>query len=652
MVYKREIDGLRAVAVLPVILFHAGFETFRGGYVGVDVFFVISGYLITSILINDLERGGFSIFRFYERRARRILPALFTVIVACIPPAFLWMTPAQMQDFTQSIVAVVFFASNILFWREEGYFAAASELKPLLHTWSLAVEEQYYLIFPLLLLIVWPLGRRRAFWILAGTAAASLGFSEWGTRNLPGFTFYLAPTRAWELFAGGLCAFASLRRPQGSSDLLSGLGLALIVAAILGFDRTLPFPGLWAVVPVLGTMLIILFAGAGTAVQMILSTRPLVGIGLISYSAYLWHQPLFAFARIQSLSAPPPWLMLSLGGASLLLAWGSWRLVEQPFRRGQGRFLPSQRGVFAASATVAALLAAFGYAGHRTDGFRSAYLALHPEREANLALVETARQEAPYQGGGDCVFHVSDLDPAALARIRACRAAIGPGLLVLGDSHAIDLFGIVARQNTDGFVVGLSRPGCRPHSDRKGCHYNRTRALLQAEPGLFRMVIYEQAGFYLLQSDRYPHGSRRMFDELPIDGAVPDFEVNAEVVETVVDYLEDIATHVPVVWFGPRTEPHIPLRFVLEHGCTRAPPLRIDTARNFTRIDTYLRQRLARTDIQFLSQSDLFRFRFPEDFGSCDGLWWSDGDHLSADGEAAMAQRGDVAAAAEAVANR
>jgi peptidoglycan/LPS O-acetylase OafA/YrhL len=163
MKYRREIDGLRAIAVIPVILFHAGFDMFSGGYVGVDVFFVISGYLITGILLDELERGDFSIARFYERRARRILPALFFVILACLPFAYMWMLPSQLKDFSQSVVSVVFFSSNVLFWQEHGYFAAAAELKPLLHTWSLAVEEQYYLILPVFLLLLWRFGRTRVF---------------------------------------------------------------------------------------------------------------------------------------------------------------------------------------------------------------------------------------------------------------------------------------------------------------------------------------------------------------------------------------------------------------------------------------------------------------------------------------------------------
>lgn len=335
MIYRPEIDGLRAIAVIPVILFHAGLTLFSGGYVGVDVFFVISGYLITSILIGELEQDNFSIIRFYERRARRILPALFFVMLCCIPFAWKWMLPSELKDFSQSVVSVVFFASNILFWREEGYFAPAAEMKPLLHTWSLAVEEQYYVLFPIFLLLAWRFGRRSVFWSICAIAALSLAASEWSWRNAPSANFYLAPTRAWELLAGSICAFLLSGREPRASNALSLAVLGLIVFAIFYFDDSTPFPSVYALAPVLGTALIILFGGSGSWAARLLSTRSFVGIGLISYSAYLWHQPLFAFARIRSVLEPSPELMMALAALSLVLAYFSWRYVETPFRKGK-----------------------------------------------------------------------------------------------------------------------------------------------------------------------------------------------------------------------------------------------------------------------------------------------------------------------------
>lgn len=206
MQYRPEVDGLRAIAVLPVILFHAGFSAFSGGFVGVDIFFVISGYLITTIIYQEMAQGRFSMWRFYERRARRILPALFAVSLACIPFAWLWMLPNEFKDFSQSLVGVATFTSNILFWRESGYFAGAAELKPLLHTWSLAVEEQFYILYPPLLLALYRFVPKLLFTIISLGALVSLGLAHWASSAHPSANFYLLPTRAWELGLGALAA--------------------------------------------------------------------------------------------------------------------------------------------------------------------------------------------------------------------------------------------------------------------------------------------------------------------------------------------------------------------------------------------------------------------------------------------------------------
>ena len=278
MKYRSEIDGLRALAVVPVILFHAGFELFSGGFVGVDVFFVISGYLITTILIEDIENNRFSLVKFYERRARRILPALFFVMLICVPFAWMWMLPHQLKDFSQSFVAVIFFASNILFWRESGYFAAAAEEKPLLHTWSLAVEEQYYLLFPILLFLAWRFGKNRVFLMIVVLAAISLAIGEWGWRNAATANFYLAPTRAWELFAGSIAAFVVQKRGVQSNNTMSTLGLSAVVFAIFAYDESTPFPSIYALVPVIGVVFLILFAGKETFAARFLSTKAMEGL--------------------------------------------------------------------------------------------------------------------------------------------------------------------------------------------------------------------------------------------------------------------------------------------------------------------------------------------------------------------------------------
>ncbi len=451
MRYRREIDGLRAVAVLPVILFHAGFSVFSGGYVGVDVFFVISGYLITSILIGELEQGSFSILRFYERRARRILPALFVVMLACLPFAYMWMLPSQLMDFAQSLIAVILFCSNILFWQESGYFGAAAELKPLLHTWSLAVEEQFYLIVPVFLLLAWRFGRNKVFWSIVAIAAFSFFLTEWGARRFPIANFYLAPTRAWELLAGSICSFLTFGQKQRSSSLLSATGLALIVFAIFYYDESTPFPSVFALGPVAGTALIILFADKNTWTARLLSTRVFVGIGLISYSAYLWHQPVFAFARLRSLTEPSHIVMSLLVIVSLILAYSTWYWVEQPVRKLGNFKIVTQRSVFAASG---AAFLAIGLAGHLGSGFEWRW---GPEITRFVAAEkDTLDLSCLFDNGGNKLEH-----PVSHC---ASTSGIGIDVLIIGDSHSNALRGGVG-QALDRAGVGyysVSHQSCLP----------------------------------------------------------------------------------------------------------------------------------------------------------------------------------------------
>jgi len=375
MNYRKEIDGLRAVAVLPVLFFHAGFRTFSGGFVGVDVFFVISGYLITTIIVTEMREGGFTLVGFYERRARRILPALFAVMLACLPFAWLWMLPSDLKDFSRSLLGVSAFASNILFWRESGYFVTAAELKPLLHTWSLAVEEQFYLLYPISLLLFSRIGKRWCIGILAVVAAISLAGAEWGSIYKPVATFYLLPTRGWELLIGAFSAFfliskggveAELEKEGGAGhQIFSLIGLLLIAYAVFAFDKSTPIPSLYALAPTVGAALIILFANSQTFVGKVLGCKPFVWIGLISYSAYLWHYPMIAFARYRSLAEPSKPVMLVLLLLTFILAFLSWKYLERPFR---DRKTIGRAQIFAFGLAGSAVFVLAGCVGYLSEG--------------------------------------------------------------------------------------------------------------------------------------------------------------------------------------------------------------------------------------------------------------------------------------------
>lgn len=511
--YRAEIDGLRAIAVLPVILFHAGFEAFSGGFVGVDVFFVISGYLITTILIDDIEQGRFSIVSFYERRARRILPALFFVMLACLPFAWAWMVPSQLKDFSESLLAVSFFVSNFLFWQESGYFDASVEEKPLLHTWSLSVEEQYYVLFPLFLIFAWRFGKRNVFWLIVGLAIFSLALSEWSWRNSPTANFYLAPTRAWELFAGSISAFIVQKRGVIANNGFAWVGFISIVVAIFLYNENTPFPSVYTVLPVLGVVFIILFAGKTTVVANLLSTKVLVGVGLISYSAYLWHQPLFAFARIKLYEAPSVWLMGGLSLFSLGLAMVSWRFVEQPFRKASGGACLSRKGVFLSAVIMMCLFSSIGIVGHKLNGFE-AYIPSENQRAFLRTAVKSPKRS-------DC--HTSGSEPLVYAN--SCEY-YGKNIevAVFGDSHAVELAYALSKklEKNDVGIKHLSFSACIPSFNTRfegfeDCASWTSEIIdkLVEDDNIKTVVISYRLAFYLYGEhlDTYPELNNQNDDE-------------------------------------------------------------------------------------------------------------------------------------------
>ena len=438
MKYRAEIDGLRAIAVLPVILFHAGVTQLSGGYVGVDIFFVISGFLITGILSREIEGGNFSLLGFYERRARRILPALFVVLATTSVLGALILLPYELEFLGRSLIAVVFFVSNILFWQESSYFAASAEFNPLLHTWSLGVEEQYYILFPIFLWMVWRWRKKSVVPLIGLLTVLSFGLAEYLSTEMPSANFYLLPTRAWELLAGSLAALYLLHRPTLTghlADAVGILGLAGILVSIFAYDAATRFPSAWTLVPVLGTVGILVSASPQTWVGKLLSYRPFVGIGLISYSAYLWHQPLFAFARILDTEQhPSTWEMLLLALLSLILAWLSWRFVEQPFRRKEAF---TRKRIFSMSGIGGASFIALGTAAIFMHGWPQRF----PENQREW--ISTGPSEY-----GEYVRS------AYRSVNRSPLAADHPNLVIVGDSFSQDFYNILqSAEAFEGYAI-------------------------------------------------------------------------------------------------------------------------------------------------------------------------------------------------------
>lgn len=399
---------MRTVAVLPVVAFHAGMPVFHGGFAGVDVFFVISGFLITGIIAEEIENRRFSIARFYERRARRILPALFFMMLFTTVLSWLVMVPYQLEDLAQSILATVLFASNILFWFEADYFSVEAATKPLLHTWSLAVEEQFYVFFPLLLMLLYRFGRQSIIPALAVLGALSLAAALYLGPQSPSASFFLIQFRAWELVAGAL---AALWMRNGAPAANPGIAAAALLAVVVSFFVTSEdsaWPGPLTFLPVVGTALILLFARSEAGIGRVLAWEPMRRIGLVSYSLYLWHLPPLALLQIRYFGDVPVAAAILAVVFACVMAWVSWRFVEQPFRRpGRIDLLP-----FVGSAALALLpLVAFGMLGVGTTGYQSylvsripdAYAAQVIDREAEVAARElvwgpvVAAASAPFE---------------------------------------------------------------------------------------------------------------------------------------------------------------------------------------------------------------------------------------------------------------
>ncbi len=455
--YRPEIDGLRAIAVLTVLLCHAGIAGFGGGYVGVDVFFVISGFLITSLIMQDLQAGTFSFVHFWERRCRRILPPAVVVMTATAIAGWFLYLPHDYDLLGQQLAAQSVFGANILFKMQEGYFDVSSLTKPLLHTWSLAVEEQFYLVFPVVAYFTWRYRREkltRYLWVCAIITFIGAAFI---VRNSPSSAFYLLPFRAWELLLGSLLAIKAPQMTLGyrTREAISWLGLmAIAVPVVLYNDDTL-FPGALALPPCLGTALIILAnTQQKTIVGRMLSLRGSVFIGLISYALYLWHWPIMAFVRYSQLFAFTTWVACACMAGAFVLAVLTWHFIEKPVR--SRRMFGTTRQIYTASLLSLFLLGGSGLIIHATKGM--------PQR-----LSDEVSQLAA--GALDTNPHRNDCDKPKFERFAAddiCQLNpgkdIAPSIMVWGDSMADGIaaafYDLAQEQSVNGFIA--TAHGCPP----------------------------------------------------------------------------------------------------------------------------------------------------------------------------------------------
>jgi peptidoglycan/LPS O-acetylase OafA/YrhL len=556
--YRRDIDGLRALAILPVLLFHAHVPGFSGGYVGVDIFFVISGYLITGILARDIDRGQFSLIRFYERRFRRIIPALALMILATLAVAAWLYFPGDLEGVPRSALAATLFASNLWFFTDTGYFAGGADVKPLLHTWSLAVEEQYYIGFPLLLMLLARYAPRWRTAALATLAALSLALAILMQRDTSGFTFYLLPTRAWELFAGALLAIGAVPaiRRRLPAEMLACAGLLAIALPVALYDRTTVFPGLAALPPVLGAAAL-LHAAPGTSVGRTLAHPLLVGIGLLSYSLYLWHWPLIVFAEYATDAPLARAPRLGVIVAALAIAYLSWRYVERPFR---DRSRVSDKGIFRFTAAAMLLLCLASGGLMAMGGW--------PSRFSAPVLAQIA-------GRNDFSPTRKKCHDTYMRGARPCilGAQVAPDAMLWGDSHGVELaYALSLKATAQGrALIQRTTSSCPPvlgydGRDPRCAAANRAAfAALRADPAIRRVYLaafWANGNFdapdFVGKLDRTIAAIRREGRQVVLIGPVPPqpFDVPRHLAHLARAGRLDEARGVSRAWVEART-PHL-----------------------------------------------------------------------------------------------
>ena len=450
--YRADIDGLRAIAIIAVILFHINQSWIPGGFAGVDIFFVISGYLISSHIFSELDANTFSLARFYERRIRRIFPALAVVMGVVTIASLCLFLPTELIAFGKSLAAASLSGSNILFWRESGYFQLDSQLKPLLHTWSLAVEEQFYILFPCFLLILRRILPRYVAPMIVLAWTTSFALIVWATTHGQETAgFFLLPTRAWELLTGSCLALGLVRLPETrmASNSLALAGIAAIIGSCFVMTPQMAHLGAWLIIPVLGAAALIHSASKTSFVNRVLTTRMFVFLGLISYSLYLWHWPVFVFTRYVLIEEPGMIAISLMLAVTLLISVLSWKFIEKPFRNKNRTY--NRTKVFGSFLLINLAFLLIGVAIFKANGLPNRF----PEKVISLAATPkgVVGSYEPFFGGERIVLgEQNDLPPK---------------ILLWGDSHANSVSPAVDQiaKKHHASVLMLKEAGCMPYTD-------------------------------------------------------------------------------------------------------------------------------------------------------------------------------------------
>lgn len=610
------VDGLRTVAILLVLLFHLDIEFFRQGFIGVDIFFVISGFLMAKVTEKD-----FSFTIFIKKRIYRIFPTYFVIVLISLISFSLILSPGDLKSLWAQIPAAIFFYTNIYFANNINYFNENLITSPFLHLWSLGVEVQFYIFFGLLMAMTKKIILKKKIVLFFLLIILSLLVSELLKNYNENYSFYLFFSRLWEFLAGSLAFY--LKNNLKSSSFLSIMGLMLLGLGLLVIEDS-NFPGLGALLPVMGTVLLIRYPSR--AIHLAIGNNLIGAIGKKSYSIYLVHWPVIVFLRI----AADKISLISTLFLIVLFSLLAYYFIEkrQDIHIILFVTLPLSLLIFLNSNQLIERAIQKKY-DVTIDKNVSYELVLLDPQPKDINFFESEL------GKSNCRFLANTLDVETSKKLRQCEQLFGSGVLILGDSHAIDLYGSVLSRFKDPFVVGLASGGCRP-VPQGDCYYDDLLNFISKHPTIIKHIIYEQAGFYLLLNPEGYEMKRTDINSFNLTDPIENFTINENKIILTVDYLKQLSNHVPTTWFLPRIEPFINKEFVLTYGCDFDYQFRPNQKNLYQNLDKEISvgiKKNPKEGLAYRSQISLYEFQFPRDFMNCKEIFWNDGDHYSAAGE-------------------
>ena len=620
-----EIDGLRAISVISVLLYHVELylnktSFFSGGFIGVDIFFVISGYLISSIIINEfLKTKKFSFKKFYENRIRRILPVFFAVIIASSLIAFFYLLPNDLVKFAKSSLYSLGLSSNFYFhYSGQEYWAKSSLYKPLLHFWSLSIEKQFYILFPIFLLVILKFIRKYTLYILIFCISLSLLLAHWLSNVDSSLNFYILITRLWEFLSGSIIAYLKIfSLDKKKNNFLPLFGLFLIFFSIIIFGNDIKNPSLYTLFPIIGSCLILYFSNENELAYKILSFRPLVFIGLISYSLYMWHYPILAFSKISGFFDFSDTNKIKTISLIIILSILSYFLIEKPFLNKNRNFKFILLNIFFAFLII--ITFSF-YVVYKTGKIYPTNIVLEDIKEKTKF-----RDECKYST--DKVDFINEI--FFKEEFVKCKKKLKNFVLIIGDSHSINIFNSFSKlTNKNTMIIGLNKDGCRPTKFlNNDCQFLKSLEFIENNKNNIKYIFFTMKGSYFLTNKgRKNQITDSRFRELPID---------KNQIEYTFNFLKDVRKlYKNLIFLGPHLEPNINLTKNNITRLLKGQKFNDDTTNyDIDLVDKRLKKLSKFYNIQYVSKIDSINFDFKKDMVVDSKITFFDTDHWSSYGE-------------------